>query len=581
MHYIIVITIVAFIVIIQLSNFCSTARKIKKFKTIFPKKSNYKLQKEFPKEALIKQINSASDERLQQMLENANLCTTEYIKTNSDTREETENATLRRKHAREKLIAALDNPGISVSHNNDTFKTIVESINDYLKNNKSVSDFHLMKDIVDRNCDAKEEEINTQIPIPLYMGLVGTMAGILVGILYLWLRGGISDLLSTGGGSGADGVEALLGGVALAMISSILGIILTTWGSNKFKTAKLQVESDKHGFLSWIQAKLLPTLSDNVVGAIREMTENLNNFNEKFSKNTGNLGTALEKVNESYKMQMQLLDSVRKISDKDLTKQNLQLYVALQNSTKQIGILAQYLKDCNQYLTNVQALNKKLDDYENRIQFIETASKFYSKHEHWLSENYDEANRALKEVVEKYNKTIEEIFNRIKTDMEDKRQELGTFIDAQNKALVASAGNLDRIVKALSELGEVQKAVIAFDSSIREQNKKIDRLVEHIENLVNTRSSGGNTVQMKQETPIWQIIGISIIALSCLILAVKSFIKDEPKMEKIEVVPQSQSTVVPIQTNDSAAIDTSIVIYKPQSQTATKMLSITDNLSKK
>ena len=61
-------------------------------------------------------------------------------------------------------------------------------MNNYLDNNKSaVSDFHLMKDIVDRNCDAKEEEIQTQIPVPLYLGLIGTMSGILIGVGFLVL----------------------------------------------------------------------------------------------------------------------------------------------------------------------------------------------------------------------------------------------------------------------------------------------------------------------------------------------------------------------------------------------------------
>lgn len=295
----------------------------------------------------------------------------------------------------------------------------------------------------------------------------------------------------------------------------------------------------------------MPALSDNVVGAIREMTGNLNNFNSEFAKNTGNLGLALEKVNESYKMQVRLLDAVQTISDKDITRQNLQLYTALQNSAEQIGTLAEYLKNCNRYLASVQALNKKLDDYENRTQFIEKASKFYSKHEHWLTENYDEANRALKEVVDKYNKTVEEVFTGMKTDIEGKRQELGTFFDAQNKALTASAGHLDKIVNALSELGEVQKAVKAFESSMKGQNAKIDRLAEHIETLANANASSG-TVQMQQKTPIWQIALLGVIALSCSVLAVKSFIKSEPKSEKTEVIqPQQiiQQSVVSVPTD--------------------------------
>ena len=53
-----------------------------------------------------------------------------------------------------------------------------------------------MKDIIDRNCDSVEEEIQALIPIPIYLGLVGTMLGILVGAGLLVFSGGLHDLLS-------------------------------------------------------------------------------------------------------------------------------------------------------------------------------------------------------------------------------------------------------------------------------------------------------------------------------------------------------------------------------------------------
>jgi tetratricopeptide (TPR) repeat protein len=294
------------------------------------------------------------------------------------------------------------------------------------------------------------------------------------------------------------------------------------------------------------------------VGAIREMTKNLSNFNEKFSKNTGNLGTALEKVNESYKLQTELIAAVNKIQERRTAATNLALLSKLIESSEQIGLLATYLNKTNDYLVNVQALNKKLDDYENRTQFIEYVSKFYLKHNNWLEENYDKANRALEEVVEKYNKTIEKVFTEMKTDIEGKRQELGTFIDNQNKALTASAGNLDEIVKALSELGEVQKAVKAFENSIKVQNDKIDRLANNLEKWAANMKSSGGAVQIQQKTPIWQIVLIGVIAISCSVLAVKSFIPNEPKAEKTEEVvqpqPTTQTSVVSDSTNSTAIV---------------------------
>lgn len=60
---------------------------------------------------------------------------------------------------------------------------IVAPINQYLsKNEGAVADFLLIKDIVERNCDMKREEIDSQLPMPLYLGLMGTMLGIITGI---------------------------------------------------------------------------------------------------------------------------------------------------------------------------------------------------------------------------------------------------------------------------------------------------------------------------------------------------------------------------------------------------------------
>jgi hypothetical protein len=62
---------------------------------------------------------------------------------------------------------------------------------------------------------------------------------------------------------------------------------------------------------------------------------------------------------------VQLLDSVSEIAGEDLTHQNLQLYNTLKNSMKEVGALAEYLQDCNQYLASVKVLNEKLDLQEN------------------------------------------------------------------------------------------------------------------------------------------------------------------------------------------------------------------------
>ena len=130
---------------------------------------------------------------------------------------------------------------------NNIFESIKDSINKYLENNSgSVIDFSLLKDAVDRHCDSVENDINTLTPTPLYCGLAGTMAGVIVGLSSLITTGSITALLSSGSGdfgSAANGVNDLLSGVAWAMLASIMGILLTTIASLLFKRYKLQGES--------------------------------------------------------------------------------------------------------------------------------------------------------------------------------------------------------------------------------------------------------------------------------------------------------------------------------------------------
>ena len=266
----IVLVIIILIIFFQLKIFRGSIRKIKSYNDVFPNDgSSY----QFENEKITNLISNAEEDELIDRLKLIGLDSDDYyyIRSNRDGQEIT---VFQKQKAKNTLIRRLksDSNDILVSHSNPTLDIILGSINDYLKNNKSVSDYHLMKDIVDRNCDALEDEIHTQIPTPLYLGLVGTMAGILVGILFLWLTGGINVLLDTSSkiydningfettkSVGVVGVETLLGSVALAMVASIVGILLTTFGSFKFKSAKSCVEQGKQTFLSWIQSRLLPT----------------------------------------------------------------------------------------------------------------------------------------------------------------------------------------------------------------------------------------------------------------------------------------------------------------------------------
>ena len=108
-------------------------------------------------------------------------------------------------------INLLDNKSNPIAHStHPLLYQIEQAINAYLLKNKGATgDFLLIKDIVERYCDAKREEIETQLPMPLYMGLMGTMLGIIIGIGYIAIASGFSAFIE----KPSDSIGALMGGV--------------------------------------------------------------------------------------------------------------------------------------------------------------------------------------------------------------------------------------------------------------------------------------------------------------------------------------------------------------------------------
>jgi len=519
MHYFIVSTIIVGVVIWQFSSFLSSRKKLAIFKNIFP-------------------VNTSDLQLLQ------------------------------------------DTTGLEIitQHRNEILDTILSSLNSYLGHNKgAVSDYHLMKDIVERNCDAQEEEIHTQIPVPLYLGLAGTMLGILIGIGFLVfsgglkdllnsgngpgsIGGGLKDLLNSGNGAGSKGIETLLGSVALAMISSITGISLTTLGSHKTKNVKSDVEKNKNTFLSWIQAELLPKISSDISSALVRMTKNLSNFNNIFAQNTQEFRGALSQVNDSYQKQTVLMQAINRLKIENIASANIEVYDKLKNCTNEIGVFALYLQKANEYLTSVQALNQKLDNYERRTQVIESAGNFFSKNEKWLAENFDIANLEVKSALLRFKETTEENlsklqeslnsqilnFNGVMRSQQESLQETlkitteivtesftktqQTFekaISDQQQTWHNKLQETSKIVEELKNLTHIKEGIKDFKEATSRQNVKIEELTREIRALAIAKIEGG-TIKQEISLPKWAkiltIAGSILFAATCLFYIVPKII---------------------------------------------------------
>lgn len=535
---IIIILLVSIIVGLQIYIFCKSKKDLKSFEEIFPtkaedewgvlssdSKNELKIigKKDFEAEtARIKNLNS----RIEQKKTNIRL---QGLRLRTVPLSEEERKSLKNEidKSQEELesLTRQRNLGIKVKDyrsTNLTRTTIIQAINNYLaKNNSSVSDFKIIKDIVDRNSDAEEDGVQTQIPIPLYLGLMGTMLGIIVGVVQLFLSDSVNALFA-GNQAGIDGVSHLLSGVALAMLASLCGVGLTTWGSWLAKTSKSKVEKAKHSFLSWMQAELLPVMSTDATSTIKVVAESLNGFNKDFKENAETLNDTLEGVIETSKGQAEILQTIQSLKVNDIATANIKVYERLKNCTTEIGKLSEYLTNVGGYLDEIHKMTDKLDEAYDRSRMLEefvvwfkSSQTAFDAMNGKVAESATKIDLTLSRSMEVLNDHITGYNEELTKHMTTQRQAIASLIDEQTNAIQGKVTELNSVVNELRNLSEMKKSIDRLEKVINSQNENLELLTEAI---IEHEGVDGFYSYCKRKVEQYPWLKIVVPVVVCLIL---------------------------------------------------------------
>lgn len=373
---------------------------------------------------------------------------------------------------------------------------IVKPVNSYLKENKGATDYHIIKDLVDRSCDKVQEEVDSYNPIPLYLGLCGTMLGIIVGIIFLCLGGGLDSLLASASSTASEsdtaivtaaardatqaasqGIQHLLGGVAMAMVASFVGVIMTILGTKRTKSAVADNEEGRNRFLSWIQCNLLPQMSSDVVSTLGVFYSNLNNFNSIFSQNSRELKCAFEQIQKAYQGQTEYARELNKL---DIDKAQL-AFASLGTATQRINDLNVFLRDSSTYISKIIELNDKLKTADSRTKAVEEMGLFFKNEieqinvrKTLLSESVGKIDLALKDAINglqvsstEYVGNIKEHLSKIYIDFQDavaEQQRILTEKLAESSNLLSQFKRLEAIENELKKLDMLDNILTALNS---------------------------------------------------------------------------------------------------------------------
>ena len=470
LHYILVIASIIVIVVIQIRVFYNTKKKINTFLQIFPSSASAYtiIQQEIPME-------DADNKE--------NIVTVSQIILNTS---------------------------------NSTMKAICNALNMYLQKNKgAASDFNLMKDVVERYCNTHAEEINIQQPIPLYLGLMGTMVGIIIGIGSLALSGGLVD------GFQMEHISSLMTCVAIAMGASLVGIICTTSISWNAKNAISEVETKKNEFYSWLQTELLPVLSGNAVNALYLLQQNLMSFNRTFQSHISGLDATLSRVENVSIEQMELMQLIKDLDVRKVAQANITVLKELKGCTGELTVFSQYMSNVSTYLKAVNSLNDSLNEHLNRTAAIERMGSFFEKEinqvetrEQYINEVVANVDNTLKNTFEQLSESTQEGINELRNSsvaelnalneyFDEQREELKKMLQAQQEALASRPNENEVLIKELRLLTEKQESAFGqLQDTLKGLGDKITLSIQNSLKVLSSPSLISNDKVEQQHTDV-------------------------------------------------------------------------------
>ncbi|MBY5957072.1 MotA/TolQ/ExbB proton channel family protein [Membranicola marinus] len=374
---------------------------------------------------------------------------------------------------------------------NKVFKNILFSVNNYLIRNRGASsDFNLMKDIVERNIDAVEEDINLSVGTPLYLGLMGTMMGIVIALFNMPDLGVELGTEQTGK-TLDEGIAMLIGGVKIAMIASFVGLMLTIINSGwVFKGSRSYSEARKNEFYTFIQVELLPIINQGLASTLNSLQRNLLEFNKEFKSNLNGLTGVFDSNRQAIREQKELIEALDKVKVSQMTRYNVAVLKQLDLSVEKFEKFNAFLSNTTQFVENSQlivtktnelltrtdnfrAIAENLDSKLNQSQQLLT---FLSEHFNKLEEHKEYTSNTVADVGHSISETFKELKEHIQNSSEAVKQFTIDETEALKNALSESKTNLVN----LEHLSTLKTDVSQFKNSSATQGERLKQTIEDL-----------------------------------------------------------------------------------------------------
>lgn len=351
------------------------------------------------------------------------------------------------------------------------FNEVILSTNAYLCKNKGASaDFNILQDICDRHILRLDNSISNLINLPLYLGLVGTFLGIIMGL-------GSIDFTTTSGSIEPESIRQLINGVIAAMSASLIGLGLTVWNTARnYKPAAYQNDTDKNHYYDFIQRELLPVLNIGMAGSLSSFRSVLNSFILKFGENIGEYHDTAQLLNDNLKSQQFVLEEINKLSLTKTSKTIVETFINLKDSSEQLKMFLEYQVSLNNNVVEaknvVAGFNHTLDSFKSFNTNLEAVAKNVN--------SSIELQRQFKDMLELHFPTIKDHREIWRSQVDELNNDVKSVYLELNKYFQESTGIIQTFIgnneNFFTGLNDIQNAVTIFVKSAEIQNEQFKAL---------------------------------------------------------------------------------------------------------
>lgn len=338
---------------------------------------------------------------------------------------------------------------------------LIKEINVYLYKTKGTSDYQFIQNKVERKVSLRYDQASVYQSFPTYLGLMGTFSGVFLGVIMF--------LFGSKEAFGDDSIRNLLIGVLVSMLTSLVGLILTTINNSEAGKARKKVEDDKNDFFDFIQTDVTKTASASLVSAISKLHDTVDTFQPAFTVVIDGFKSAFAEVThafgEDFKQNVSAVTSAVNTMGQNMDKinANISLQEKLLDTFKSKELITgmeKYVEAANHFVGITQSLNKF---EEARRMMLAAAQEAIS-----IQDQYSESLKIPREIVVRLNQILDRIKN---------------FEDSVNKAGVALQrrdilGNdvidaIDAQVKGIAKKGKIADRFLEIaDTKLEELYKE-------------------------------------------------------------------------------------------------------------